>query len=208
MRILPTLAIALALAAPALAQEKTTLQHMVEHGIVVKFPGVDIEHDVAYLPDGKFSAMNGQATGTWRIEGEALCAKGATDPAEVCTRYPAGKKPGDIFDVDAPQGAVTIQINKPASVASNLTTLQYVTTKSVVMKVAGQEYPITYTSDGKLSVSNGMITGAWKIVGEALCSTNSMDPTEVCILYPQGKKPGDEFEVLSPQGPFTIRINK
>jgi hypothetical protein len=92
--------------------------------------------------------------------------------------------------------------------AQEKTTLEYVTTKSVVMIIAGQEYPITYTPDGKLSVSNGMITGNWKIVGETLCSTNSVDPTEVCILYPQGKKPGDEFEVLSPQGPFTIRINK
>jgi hypothetical protein len=104
--------------------------------------------------------------------------------------------------------AIAVMSVAGPAVAQEPTTLDYVTTKSVVMKVAGQEFPITYTPDGKLSVNNGMITGTWKIVGETLCSTNSMDPTEVCILYPPGKKPGDEFEVLSPQGPFTIQINK
>ncbi len=111
MRILPAVILVSALGSPALAQEMTTLQHMVAKGIVVKFPGVDL--DVTYLPDGRFTAMSGTVTGTWRIDGDALCAKATTDPAEACTRYPAGKKPGDEFTVDGPQGGVvTIQINK------------------------------------------------------------------------------------------------
>jgi hypothetical protein len=108
--VLPILLLASALAAPSFAQEKTTLQHMVEKGIVVKFPGLDL--DVFYLPGGKFSAMGGTVSGTWRIEGENLCAKSATDQAEACTFYPAGKKPGDSFEVEGPSGQVTIQINK------------------------------------------------------------------------------------------------
>lgn len=110
MRILPMLLVAPVLAAPAFAQEKTTLQHMVEKGIVVKFPGFDL--DVFYLPDGKFSAMGDTVTGAWRIKGEALCAKAAADPADACTLYPAGKKPGDSFEIEGPSGQVTIQINK------------------------------------------------------------------------------------------------
>lgn len=96
--------------ASAWAQEPTTLQNITTKGIVVKFPGVDV--DVAYLPDGKFVALNGTVTGTWRIEGEALCAKSTTDEHEACTVYPAGKKPGDEFSVNGPQGPVTIQINE------------------------------------------------------------------------------------------------
>jgi hypothetical protein len=110
MRFLSILLIATAIAAPAFAQEKTTLQHMVEKGIVVKFPGLDL--DVFYHPDGKYSALGGKVTGTWRIEGETLCAKAATDNAEACTLYPVGKKPGDAFEVEGPSGQVTIQINK------------------------------------------------------------------------------------------------
>lgn len=106
-----------------------------------------------------------------------------------------------------PIAALAVAVAAPAF-AEEKTTLEYVTTKSVIMKVAGQEFPITYTPDGKLSVSNGMVTGTWKIVGDTLCSVNTYDPGEVCVQYPPGKKPGDEFEVMSPNGPFTIQINK
>ncbi len=104
--------------------------------------------------------------------------------------------------------AATAAVFAASAFAQEPTTLQYVTTKSVIMKVAGMEIPVTYTPDGKLSAMNGAVTGTWKIVGETLCSTNNMEPTESCILYPTGKKPGDEFEIMSPQGEVTILINK
>jgi hypothetical protein len=88
------------------------------------------------------------------------------------------------------------------------TTLQHVTTKSVVMKVAGMELPVTYKADGTFTAMEGQVTGKWKIVGETMCSTSNMDPNEVCILYPSGKKPGDEFEIITPQGAVSILINK
>jgi roadblock/LC7 domain-containing protein len=92
--------------------------------------------------------------------------------------------------------------------AQEPTTLQYVTTKSVVMKVSGMEIAVTYTPDGKFTAMNGAITGAYRIVGDKMCSTNNMEPAEACVVYPAGKKPGDEFEVVGPQGPFVIKINK
>jgi hypothetical protein len=92
--------------------------------------------------------------------------------------------------------------------AQEPTTLQHVTTKSVIMKVAGLEIPVTYKPDGTFTAMDGQVTGTWKIVGETMCSTNNMDPNEACILYPPGKKPGDEFEIMSPQGAVTILINK
>ena len=98
---------------PAAAQEMTTLQHMLAKGIVVRIPEIpDLEIPVTYHPGGTFTAMNGQASGVGRIEGETLCAKATTDPVEACTFYPPGKKPGDKFEVQGPTGMVTIEINK------------------------------------------------------------------------------------------------
>lgn len=103
--------------------------------------------------------------------------------------------------------AIAAALVAPA-VAQEPTTLQYVTSKSVIMKVAGMDIPVTYKADGTFSAMEGQVTGNWKIVGETMCSTSNMDPNETCILYPAGKKPGDEFEIMSPQGMVTIQINE
>jgi hypothetical protein len=109
VRFLP-IVIAAALAAPAFGQEPTTLQYVTTKGSILRIPGMDIP--VTYTPDGKFSAMDGQVTGTWKIVGETLCVTSNFEPVEACTLYPAGKKPGDEFEIMSPQGAVMIQINK------------------------------------------------------------------------------------------------
>lgn len=110
MRILPTLAIAAVLASPAFAQEKTTLEWMIAKGSILKVMGQ--EFPTTYTPDGKFSAAGGQVTGTWKIVGETLCVTTNYDPQEACTLYPNGKKPGDEFQIQSPQGEATIQIMK------------------------------------------------------------------------------------------------
>lgn len=97
-----------AFAAPALAQQPTTLQEVTTKGIVIDAGGMQI--DVKYTPDGKFTAMDGQVTGTWRIDGEKLCTTSNFSPAEECTVYPAGKKSGDSFDLTGAQGPATIKI--------------------------------------------------------------------------------------------------
>lgn len=97
-----------AFAAPALAQQPTTLQEITTKGIVIDAGGMQI--DVKYTPDGKFTAMDGQVTGTWRIDGEKLCTTSNFSPAEECTVYPAGKKSGDSFDLTGAQGPATIKI--------------------------------------------------------------------------------------------------
>jgi hypothetical protein len=110
MRILPICLLAAVIAAPAFAQEKTTLEYMTTKGSVLKVGGM--EFPTTYTPDGKFSAADGQVTGTWRIAGETLCVTTNYDPNEACTLYPSGKKPGDEFEITSPQGTVTILINK------------------------------------------------------------------------------------------------
>ncbi len=97
-----------AFAAPAFAQQPTTLQEVTTKGIVIEAGGMQI--DVKYTPDGKFTAMDGQVTGTWRIDGEKLCTTSNFSPAEECTAYPAGKKSGDSFELTGAQGPATIKI--------------------------------------------------------------------------------------------------
>jgi len=95
----------LALATPACAN---TLQEVTTKGIILSVQGMDI--DVTYTPDGKFTAMDGQVTGTWRIDGDKLCTTSNFEPDEQCVEYPKDKKSGDSFDLTGPQGTATIKI--------------------------------------------------------------------------------------------------
>lgn len=94
-----------ALAAPAIAD---TLKEVTTRGIVLTAGGMDI--DVTYTPDGKFTAMDGAVTGTWRIDGDKLCTTSNFSPDEECVTYPAGKTSGDAFEVVGGQGPATIKI--------------------------------------------------------------------------------------------------
>jgi hypothetical protein len=99
--------------------------------------------------------------------------------------------------------------------AQDATTLQNVTTKGTVIKadMQGQalELPMKYNTDGTYE-TNAMgqaIKGKWRIDGDKLCTVSDMNPTETCIVYPAGKKPGDEFKVTNPMlGEVTVTINK
>jgi hypothetical protein len=95
----------LALATPAAAD---TLQELTTKGMIITIQDMMIE--VTYTPDGKFTAMDGQITGTWKIDGDKLCTTSNFDPSEQCLEYPKGKKSGDSFEVTGPQGSATIKI--------------------------------------------------------------------------------------------------
>jgi hypothetical protein len=106
MRRLMIATAVLALAAtPALA---STLTEVVAHGIILTIGDMDIP--VTYTPDGKFSAMDGAVTGTWKIDGDKMCTTSSVDPNETCVAYPADKKSGDTFTLEGPQGSVQIKI--------------------------------------------------------------------------------------------------
>jgi len=108
MRKLIACAVAVAFTAPAFAQQPTTLQEVTTKGIVLEAGGMQI--DVTYKPDGTFTAMDGQVTGKWKIDGEKLCTTSNFSPDEECVVYPAGKKSGDSFDVTGGQGPATVKI--------------------------------------------------------------------------------------------------
>jgi hypothetical protein len=99
--------VAIALAGPAAA---TTLEEVVKHGITIEAGDMSIV--VKYTPDGKFTAADGQVTGTWKIDGEKLCTTSNFDPNETCVVYPKDKKPGDSFDLTSAAGTAKVTINK------------------------------------------------------------------------------------------------
>jgi hypothetical protein len=103
--LLVSAAVAAAIAGPAAAG--TTLEEVTAHGIVVTIADMDI--DVAFTPDGKFTALNGAVAGTWRIDGDKLCTA-TPEQGESCTAYPADKKSGDTFEVSNEQGSAKVHI--------------------------------------------------------------------------------------------------
>jgi hypothetical protein len=97
--------LAIAAATPAAAD---TLQELTTHGMIMTVQGMDIE--VIYKPDGAFTALDGQVTGKWRIDGDKLCTSSSFAPEESCVAYPKDKKSGDKFDLTTEQGTATIKI--------------------------------------------------------------------------------------------------
>jgi hypothetical protein len=95
----------LTLATPAFAG---TLQEVTTHGMIVSVG--DRQFEVDYTPDGKLTVNGGQATGSWRIDGDRLCTTVNAGP-ENCVAYPKDKKSGDTFEVPGAQGgSATVKI--------------------------------------------------------------------------------------------------
>lgn len=103
MRLL-TIALAAALiAAPALAQQapaakpaNDTIKVMIEKGAVLSIMGY--EGTMEYKADGTWSGFDGQASGTYKVDGDKMCT--TSDMGEACVNYPAGKKSGEKFTVE------------------------------------------------------------------------------------------------------------
>ena len=114
MRFLPLAGLSLLVlsgvpSAVAQAANADTYKAVIAHGVVIVAPEMEI--DVAFTPDGKFSAFKGMSTGVWRIDGEKLCSTANETLIETCAIYPAGKKSGDTFEVNGPGSSrVTIRI--------------------------------------------------------------------------------------------------
>jgi hypothetical protein len=113
MRFLLSLSSLVLIAAPAMAQtapaNADTYKAIVEHGLVLVTPGADI--DVKFTPDGRFVAFGGLSKGVWKIVGDKLCTTPDDTLIETCAAYPAGKKSGDKFEFDSPNGRAAVRIN-------------------------------------------------------------------------------------------------
>lgn len=95
------------------------------------------------------------------------------------------------------------------AMASASTTLETVIAKGVTLSMQGLDIPVTYHEDGTYTaVAMGSeIPGTWRIEGTKLCTESSAQPGERCTEYPEGKGPGDSFNVESAMGTATITIN-
>lgn len=106
MRLLPIAILSsLLLASSALAN---TLDQVTTKGLTIMINGNPV--DIDFKPNGTFSMLNGLLTGKWRIDGNKLCTTGDADGKETCNVYPAGKKSGDKFTLDTPNGPLAVQI--------------------------------------------------------------------------------------------------
>lgn len=113
MRALPTLLLSsLGLMTPAASAQAAanadTYREILAHGVVIVLPEMEI--DVTFTPDGRFTALGGQSTGVWKIADDRLCSTPNETLMETCGVYPAGKKSGDTFEITAPTGRVTVRI--------------------------------------------------------------------------------------------------
>jgi hypothetical protein len=108
MRTLLAAVAASALALFATAASAETLDDFVAKGGLITIEGLP-PLDIKFT-DGKFSLMQGLMSGTYKVDGDKLCLKG-DDGNETCTVYPKGKKSGDTFDVEMPQGKASVKIN-------------------------------------------------------------------------------------------------
>lgn len=118
MRLMMMATIVALATAPALAQDRTTLDYVTTKGTVIKgsAQGMELTLPMTYKPDGTYSTevMGQTGGGTWRIDGDKLCTISQMGGgAENCIAYPAGKKPGDTFTINHPMlGEASVTINK------------------------------------------------------------------------------------------------
>lgn len=107
MRKLTAAAVLLALMAAAPARAGTP-EEIAAHGMIVTIGDMDV--DLTFTPDGKYSGLDGALTGTWKIDGEKLCTSSNFDPTVVCMAFPKDRKSGDVFDLTSPQGTAKVKI--------------------------------------------------------------------------------------------------
>ncbi len=113
MKTIKLAAVAAVLVGTAAAEDLDTLVAVTTNGVVLTTSGYSI--DIDYADDGTYSGsvMGSAFTGKWNIDGDQLCTSSSLAPTETCTTYPAGKGPGDSFEVENPTlGTVTVKINE------------------------------------------------------------------------------------------------
>ncbi len=88
-------------------------------------------------------------------------------------------------------------------------TLDEVTTHGIVLTVGEMDIPVSFTPDGKVKLGEGdtqLVVGTWRIDGDKLCTITQPSTDETCVVYPEGKKSGDTFEVTGPNGAAKVRV--
>ena len=93
-----------------------------------------------------------------------------------------------------------------AAQTANAGTYKEVVAHGVVILAPDLEIDVKFSPDGRFVALGGLSKGAWKIVGDKMCSTPDETMVESCAVYPAAKKSGDQFEIMTDQGQVQIRI--
>ena len=77
------------------------------------------------------------------------------------------------------------------------------------MTVQGHVIPVDYFEDGTFRgrAAGTDFEGTYRLEENRICTSSSLSMSETCTPYPEGKRPGDEFDVVSPSlGQVRVRI--
>jgi heat shock protein HslJ len=85
-------------------------------------------------------------------------------------------------------------------------TIKEVTAKGVIFDVMGMEIDLEFKADGNFTGMAGQLAGTWKADGKKLCLTIPGMIENQCTEYPDGKKSGDSFEIVTDMGALNVKI--
>lgn len=80
-----------------------TIQLLLANGATLDAPAVGMKGDITYNADGTFVGLDGNYSGTYKVDGSKLCSTApAVGEDNNCVEYPAGMKSGDKFKFTHP----------------------------------------------------------------------------------------------------------
>jgi hypothetical protein len=84
-------------------------------------------------------------------------------------------------------------------------TVKLIVEKGMKLAVADMEFDLTFKTDGSYADPTGQ-GGKYRTDGKKLCMTPDAFGQEFCNDYPDGKKSGDRFEIVSDFGPMNVTV--
>jgi hypothetical protein len=84
-------------------------------------------------------------------------------------------------------------------------TVKLIVEKGMKLAVADMEFDLTFKTDGSYADPTGQ-GGKYRTDGKKLCMTPDAFGQEFCNDYPDSKKSGDKFEIVSDFGPMTVTV--
>ena len=85
-------------------------------------------------------------------------------------------------------------------------TVAAILAKGMKIAVADMEFDLAFNPDGTYADAASGEGGRYRVDGKKLCMTPDALGTELCNDYPDGKKAGEMFELMSDFGPLTVTM--
>lgn len=85
-------------------------------------------------------------------------------------------------------------------------TLKAVLAKGAAFTVGGDNYEFIARPDGSYTDRAGAKKGSYRVDGKSLCLTPVAYPQESCLMFPDGKSSGAQFDIQGDRGPVAVTI--